>query len=192
MPKDPLRGWCGRFLAAVLVNRRMTSVGASIHVAVNFDLQREQIMDLIDHLIARLGLSEAQAMGGAGIVFRVARRKLSSDQFAQIAREVSGLDDIIASAPDPVDGELTGGISAMLSELRETGQVGELAGLVGDFERLDIDAGRVNRLVSLVVGFVRGRGGDDVGNLLDGVLSSAGKRPMVDLRSPVDGWRPRR
>lgn len=131
-------------------------------------------MDLIDHLIARLGLSEKQAMGGAGIVFRLAQRKLSSDQFAQIAQEVSGLDDIIASAPDSGDGGPAGGIGDMLSELRETGQIGELAGLVGDFEKIDIDVGRVNRFVSLVVSFVRGRGGDGVGNLLDGVLSSAG------------------
>jgi hypothetical protein len=43
----------------------------------------------------------------------------------------------------------------------------------------------VNRFVSLVVGFVRGRGGDAVGNLLDGVLSSAGK--MTDVRS-TDDW----
>jgi hypothetical protein len=144
-------------------------------------------MDLIDHLIARLGLSEAQAMGGAGIVFKLARRKLSHAEFAQIAREVSGLDDIIASAPDSRDGEPVGGISDMLSELRQKGQVGELAGLVGDFEKLDIDVGRVNRFVSLVVGFVRGRGGDAVGNLLDGVLSSAGK--MTDVRSTGDWLR---
>lgn len=129
-------------------------------------------MDLIDLLVSRLDLSEEQARGGAGIVFRLAQRKLSSDEFAQIAEEVSGLDDIIASAPDSEGGGLAAGISDMLSSLRGSGHVGELASLVGEFNQLDIETELVNRFVSLVVGFVRDRGGDGVGNLLDGVLSS--------------------
>lgn len=129
-------------------------------------------MDLIDLLVSKLDISEEQALGGAGVLFRLAQEKLSSDQFAQIAENVSGMDDIIAAAPVSDGGGLMANLAGMLSAFGGSGKLGALAGLAGDFDKLNIDSSLVNRFISLLVGFIRDQGGDEVGDLLDGVLSS--------------------
>lgn len=130
-------------------------------------------MDLINLLVANLGVSEAQAKGGAGLLFRLARDKLSPDQFQQVAEKVSGVDDMIAAAPAVEAGGMTGNLAGMMSSIGgDSMKIGALAGLVGGFDKLNIDAGMLGKFVSVVVGFVREQGGDSVGNLLDGVLSS--------------------
>lgn len=130
-------------------------------------------MDLINLLVSNLGVSEAQAKGGAGMLFRLAQEKLSPDQFQQVAEKVSGMDDMIAAAPEIEAGGVMGNLGGMMSSIGgESMKIGALAGLVGGFDKLNIDAGMIGRFVSVVVGFVREQGGDGVGNLLDGVLSS--------------------
>ena len=129
-------------------------------------------MELIDLLVAKLEISEAQAMGGAGILLRHAKKELSKDEFEQIAAKVSGVDDIIAAAPPSKGGVFAASLGGLLSPLQKSGQIGALASLIDDFNALNIDSRSVNKFVSLVAGFIRERGGDGVGNLLDDILSS--------------------
>ncbi len=130
-------------------------------------------MDLINTLVSNLGVSEEQAKGGAGMLFRLAQEKLSGDQFQQVAEKVSGMDDMIAAAPEAAGGGMLGKLGGMMSSFGgDSMQIGALAGLAGGFKKLDIDAGMVGKFVTVVIGYVREQGGESVGNLLDGVMSS--------------------
>jgi len=138
----------------------------------NQQLSEDRDMDLINQLVANLGDSEEQAKGGAGLLFNLARDKLSGDEFAQITDKVSGLDDIVSAAPDASGGGLMGAVGGLMSKIGGgSSDLGELASLAGGFDKLGLDSGMVGRFVPVVVDFVRNQGGDSVGNLLKGVLS---------------------
>ena len=129
-------------------------------------------MDLINQLVSSLGVSEEQAKGGAGMLFKLAQDRLSGNEFAQIADQVSGLDDIVAAAPDAGSGGLMGAVGGLMSGLGgDSDNLGALAGLAGGFEKLGLDSGMVGKFVPVVLDFVRNQGGDSVGNLLKRVLS---------------------
>jgi hypothetical protein len=129
-------------------------------------------MDLINQLVSNLGVSEEQAKGGAGMLFKLAQDKLSGDEFAQIADKVSGLDDMVSAAPNAAGGGLMGVFGSLMSKMGGgSSDLGALASLAGGFDKLGLDSGMVGKFVPVVVDFVRNQGGDSVGNLLKGVLS---------------------
>lgn len=129
-------------------------------------------MDLINQLVSSLGVSEAQAKGGAGMLFKLAQDKLSGGEFAQIADKVSGVDDMIGAAPAAGDGGVMGALGGMLSSFGGgSGALGSLASLAGGFGKLGLDSSMVGKFVPVVLDFVRTQGGDTVANLLKGVLS---------------------
>ena len=129
-------------------------------------------MDLINQLVSNLGISEEQAKGGAGMLFKLAQDKLSGDEFAQIADKVSGIDDMMSAAPDAAGGGLMGTVGGLMSKMGAgSGDLGALASIASGFEKLDLDSGMIGRFVPMVLDFVRSQGGDSVGDLLKGVLS---------------------
>ena len=129
-------------------------------------------MDLINQLVSDLGVSEEQAKGGAGMLFKLAKDKLSGDEFGQIADKVSGLDDMVSAAPDAAGGGLMGDVGGLMSKFGGgSNNLGALASLAGGFDKLGLDSGMVGKFVPVVLDFVRNQGGDSVGNLLKGVLS---------------------
>jgi len=129
-------------------------------------------MDLINQLVSNLGVSEEQAKGGAGVLFKLAKDKLSGDDFAAIADKVSGLDDMVSAAPDDAGGGLMGAVGGLMSKMGGgSNDIGALAGLAGGFDKLGMDSGMVGKFVPVVLDFVRSQGGDSIGDMLKGVLS---------------------
>ena len=128
-------------------------------------------MDLISQLVAQLGVSEDQAKGGAGLLFSLAKEQLSSGEFAEIADNVSGMDDMMAAAPTE-GGGLMDAVGGMLSSFGGgSSQLGNLANLAGGFDKLGLDTGMIGRFVPVVVDFVRNQAGDTAAGLLQRVLS---------------------
>ena len=129
-------------------------------------------MDLINQLVSNLGVSEDQAKGGAGMLFKLAQGKLSGDEFAQIANKVPGVNDMVSAAPDAAGGGLMGAVGGLMSKMGGgSSDLGALASLAGGFDKLGLDSGMVGKFVPVVLDFVRNQGGDSVGNMLKGVLS---------------------
>ncbi len=129
-------------------------------------------MDLVNLLVSNLGVSDDQAKGGAGLLFKLAQDKLGEGPFAQVAENLSGVDDMMAAAPSTGGGGLMGAVSSMMSSFGGgSGKLGALAGLAGGFDKLGLDAGMIGKFVPVVLGFAREHGGEGVGKLLEGVLS---------------------
>ena len=118
-------------------------------------------MELIDQLTNNLGVSETQAKGGAGLLFKLAKDKLSGGDFSKVSAAVPGIDGLIGAAPS--DGGVLGGLGKMVGG-------GGLAGLAGGFSKLGLDAGMIGKFVPIVLSFLQRKGGDQVKGLLEKVL----------------------
>ncbi|MEM7595151.1 MAG: DUF2780 domain-containing protein, partial [Cyanobacteria bacterium P01_A01_bin.83] len=74
-------------------------------------------MELIQQLTQGLQVDEAQAKGGAGLIFKMAQEQLGDNEFAQVASAIPGISNLIGEAP-------AGGKGI-------AGAVGSLAGAIG-------------------------------------------------------------
>lgn len=126
-------------------------------------------MELLNMLTSQLNVSEQQASGGAGLLFKLAQEKLGAGEFSQITEAIPGIDRLISSAPD------SGGLSSVLGGLASSfggsgGQLGNLASLVGGFSKLNLDADMIAEFVPIVLSFVKSQGGDALEGMLANVL----------------------
>ena len=81
---------------------------------------------LTDLLIAQVGVSQPQADGGAGSIFKLARAQMTPENFQKLRTVVPGLDTYLGAAPIflPNEAPATGA-------LRGAGQTAALTGLAG-------------------------------------------------------------
>jgi len=127
------------------------------------------MMELIKMLTDQLGISDEQAEGGAGLLFKMAKEKLGSEEFEQVADHVPEAGNLADTAPGSgLLGSTLGGLASSLSGGKS--DLGGLAGLVGGFTKLGLDADMLSKFVPIVLSFVKGKGGDAVGNILSKVL----------------------
>jgi hypothetical protein len=123
-------------------------------------------MELLQSLTSQLGITEEQAKGGSGLLFKMAKEKLSSDEFSQIAKAIPGVDTLISSAP--TSGGLAGALGGLTSSLGGgAGQLGNLASLAGGFKSLNLDSGLAGQFIPIILSFVQSKGGDMVKNILE-------------------------
>ncbi|HEY5673212.1 MAG TPA: DUF2780 domain-containing protein [Malonomonas sp.] len=126
-------------------------------------------MELLQTLVSQLGVSEKQAKGGAGIIFNLAKGKLGHDEFGRIAELVPDMNELLSDAPKP--GGIAGAIGGIASAFgQKAGHLGDLAGLASGFKSLDLDSGMVAKFIPLILDFVKTKGGEGLGGLLEDVL----------------------
>lgn len=127
-------------------------------------------MELIKQLSEQLGVSQDQAQGGAGLLFQLAKDKLGTDDFSQIAQQVPGVDSLVELAPG--SGMLGSAIKGLASNLGgSNASLGDLAGLAGGFSKLGLDSGMIGKFIPVILSFVHEKGGDTVKGKLSNVLS---------------------
>ncbi len=126
-------------------------------------------MELLQMLTNQLGVTQGQAEGGAGLLFKMAKEKLSSDDFSQVTKSVPGIEKMISSAPEP--GGLAGAIGGLASSFGGgAGDLGNLASLAGSFKSLDLDSSQIGQFIPIVLSFAQSKGGDIVKNILEKAL----------------------
>ncbi len=110
--------------------------------------------NLIDMATSQLGITETQALGGAGALLIVARNVLGKD-YKNIAKLVPGKESYRNIA------KTVGDASEAMSSLKEVKPV---------FENLGMDAGMVDQFVPVLVNYISATGGTSAGELLAGAL----------------------
>ena len=118
---------------------------------------------LIGSLVDKLGVSEEQATGGAGAIFKEGKNNMSSDDYSQLLNAVPGIDSLISAAPQA--GGLGGKASSLLG-----GSAGSMAGLADSFSKLGLSPEMVNQFVPIVLDFVQSEGGQQTMTLLQNAL----------------------
>ena len=125
--------------------------------------------ELISSLVSQLGIQEGQAKGGAGLLFKLAQEKLGGD-FSSVAGALPGVTDLIAAAPQAGGAaKLVGGLLGAIGGDKAKG-LSNLASLAGGFSQLKLDSGMVAKFVPVILGFVKGQGGQGIADLLTKVL----------------------
>src|SRR5262245_60089955 len=108
--------------------------------------------ELIGSLTKELGVTEAQASGGAGALFAMAKNRMEPEAFGKVAAAVAGLDGLLKADPD-VGGERKG-----------------MLGAIGAFKKLGLSPAMLTKFVPALTKFVGAKGGAEVAKLLGGVL----------------------
>ena len=118
---------------------------------------------LIGSLVDTLGVSEEQATGGSGAVFKEAKNNMSPVDYSQLLSAVPGIDSLISAAPQ------TGGLAGKASSLLG-GSGGSMAGLADSFSKLGLSPDMVNQFVPVILDFVQSEGGQQAMTLLKNAL----------------------
>jgi len=126
-------------------------------------------MELVELLSRNLGLQEEQVKGGAGLVFRLAKQRLRSDDFSKVAHYFPNIEEMIESAPKV--GGTTRSFSGLGSAIGgEASDPANLASLAGAFSKLGFDSRTTAEFVSQILKNLRSRGGERIKILLENTL----------------------
>ncbi|GJL61080.1 MAG: hypothetical protein NPIRA03_39370 [Nitrospirales bacterium] len=138
-------------------------------------------MELIQQLVNNLGVNEGQAKGGAGLLFNLAKDKLSAGEFQQLADNIPEVKNLLGAAPAPstaasAGGGMMGALGGLASSLG-AGELGEkmgglenLANLASGFSKLGLSTDMIGKFLPIVLSFVQNQGGDSMRGLLEKVL----------------------
>ena len=127
------------------------------------------MIELVQQLISKAGVSEEQAQGGAGLLFGLLKDKLSAQDFAQVTEAVPDVNDLIAAAPEGGGGGLKGMLGGIASSLGMS-QLGDLASLANGFSKLGLNTEAMERFIPVVMSFVESKGGEGLGQIVGKVL----------------------
>ena len=125
--------------------------------------------ELTKQLTDQLSITPAQASGGAGALFGLAKSRLNPGDFSKVAAAVPGIDSFIKSAPSAA--KKSGGIPG-LSQIEGSlpGSLGGLASVAGAFQKLGLSPEMATKFVPILTKFVESKGGTSVASLLAGAL----------------------
>ena len=118
---------------------------------------------LIGSLVDKFGVSEEQAKGGAGAVFKEAKNNMSPGDYSQLLSSVPGIDSLISKAPQV--GGMAGKASSLLG-----GSAGSMTGLADSFSKLGLAPDMVNQFVPIIMNYVQSEGGKQAMTLLKSAL----------------------
>ncbi len=108
---------------------------ALIHT-MEFVCKRGAEMELIERLTEQLGIHQTQAQGGAGLLFKLAKDKLDTEDFMQMSEFIPSVAYLVDAAPKSGTRELV---------------MGDLGGLVGGFSKLGMESDMVGKFVGVII-----------------------------------------
>jgi len=124
-------------------------------------------MDIIQEIVKQVGVSESQAKGGAGLLFKLAKDKLSGADFSSLAKSIPQMNDLIKQAPAP------SGAAGMLGSLAKSlgaGDLGSLAGMASSLSSLKLDKDTISKFVPVIIDYLKKQGNAEVAALISKFL----------------------
>jgi hypothetical protein len=123
--------------------------------------------ELIDSLTQTLGISAAQAEGGAAVLLKAAKDKLGAAEFDSQLGSVPGLFDLLKKAPASGGGlgGLLGGLAGAIG-----GNAALISSIVSGFGKLGLKPEDARKFVPVILGFLRTKVGPDVVSSLEKTL----------------------
>ncbi|PPD58088.1 DUF2780 domain-containing protein [Dehalogenimonas etheniformans] len=123
-------------------------------------------MELLDQLTTKLGVSESQAKGGVGLLFKQAKERLTASDFSKVSASVPGVDSLIKAAPSSTSN--SGVFGKIFSAF--SGNKGGVLELAGGFSKLGLNSSMISKFIPIILAFVQSKGGDGVKGLLEKAL----------------------
>ena len=126
-------------------------------------------MALVNKLTQSTGVSDQQAMGGAGSIFKTAKANMSTENFSKIADAIPGMDKLLGAAPETSALSSSLGSSAGSVMGKRSTSMSSMGLLAESFSKLGMDAEMVKTFMPIVLDFVQTQGGP----LLESLLKKA-------------------
>ncbi|HEY1339611.1 MAG TPA: DUF2780 domain-containing protein [Bryobacteraceae bacterium] len=143
-------------------------VGQAFTQSSDEDVAKTASPELVGQLTKALSITPAQASGGAGALFGLAKSRLSAADFSKVAASVPGMEGLIKSAPAASKNSAASGLSGLGNAL--PGGLGSLAAVAGPFKKLGLSPDMAAKFVPLLTQYVGSKGGGGVAALLSGAL----------------------
>jgi len=124
-------------------------------------------MELVESLVKELQVTREQAEGGAGLLLQLASKKLSADEFTQVADTIPAISDLLAKSPR---GEMRFARPLQARLRRWVGGLGHLSSVADGFATIGLDRPIIPRFVDTLLATFRSRGGPEVETILRSVL----------------------
>lgn len=118
-------------------------------------------------LTSQLGVTQQQALGGAGAIFQVAKAKMAAQAFNKLAQSIPNMSKMLAAAPQPQTGQPLGGATSVMGSGVET-----TALLVPAFMQLNLSPNMVEQFISLIIMYVQNTSGQVTATLLQAALTA--------------------
>lgn len=128
-------------------------------------------MQLINLLVEKLGITEEQALGGTGVVLKLAKENMAPEDFNKISKIIPEIESIIDSAPE--GGIVSTGIGMIGSMLGgdKSNNIGNLAKTFEGFSKLGIDSEKASQFIPIVLSFIDEKSEDSsTKDILEGIL----------------------
>jgi hypothetical protein len=121
---------------------------------------------LIGQLVDLLGVTQPQAEGGAGAIFKQAKNNMSDGDYSQLLKGVPGIDSLVKAAPE--SGGLAGKATSMLGG--SSGSMKGLSALTDSFAKLGLAPDMVNKYADVIMDYVQSESGQQTMTLLKNAL----------------------
>ena len=119
--------------------------------------------ELVSLLAKELGSTTTQAEGAAGSLFRLAKTRMTPEDFGKVATAVPGMDGLLKAAP-ALDAKGAG--AAALAQAVGGEGLGGLAGVAQSFQKLGLKPDMVTKAVPVLTNYVGKKGGLGLAKLL--------------------------
>jgi hypothetical protein len=124
--------------------------------------------ELIDSLTQSLGISGAQAEGGAAVLLKAAKDKLGAAEFDSQLGGLPGLGELLKKAPATGGGGLGGMLGGLAGALG--GNAALISTVLGGFGKLGLKPEDAKKFVPIILGFLQTKVGPDVVSKLEKTL----------------------
>lgn len=127
--------------------------------------QTAQSSGLVDLLMQRVGVSQAQAQGGAGALFQLAKSQMQASAFSQLSQAVPGMSGLLQAAPALGQSSALGGLSAMTG-----GSGNTMMALASAFQQQGMSPSMIQQFIPVILEYVQGTSGNGMASSLSSVL----------------------
>lgn len=128
--------------------------------------------ELTNVLVQRLGISQEQAMGGAGALLQIAKTRMNPEAFTKLSSQVPDVQQLLSAVPALKPQSGLGGLAGKLAGLSGDNSIGTALTAVSIFQQLGMKPETMQKFVPVVVDYVRGNTGDAIAGGLDAALST--------------------
>ena len=125
-------------------------------------------MDLVN-AIQNLGITQEQARGGLGLIFKTVQEKLGDSDFSKVQEALPQIQALISEAPEEGGGGLLGAIGGIAKSLG-VGDLGKLVGVADGFKKLGLDPKMVLQFIPKILEWAQNAGGPQLKAILEKVL----------------------
>jgi hypothetical protein len=119
--------------------------------------------ELVGQLAKELGSTTKQAEGAAGSLFRLAKTRMTPENFSKVATAVPGMDRLLAAAPAL---EAKGAGAGALAKKVGAEGLGSLAEVTQSFRKLGLKPDMVKKAVPVLTDYIGKKGGGDLAKLV--------------------------